>query len=158
MHVTPKTPTDTRMSSMVLQPIFEAALQKITFPKEGPLRIVDLGCATGTNTVSHVDFVVKTLTNLCGNGYHSHGGGLMPELQAYFSDSSPNDFNGLFNLLDRRGHSHYFVAGVPRSFYNVLLPRSTIHVCFSVMGLHWLSQVPEVVVQKVSPLYNEGRV
>jgi gibberellin A4 carboxyl methyltransferase len=122
MHVTPKTPTDRKMSSVVLQPIFEAALHKITFPKEGPLRIADLGCATGTNTVSHVDFVVKTLTNLCGNGYHSHGGGLMPELQDYFSDSSPNEFNGLFNLLDRCGHSHYFVVGVPGSFYNVLFP------------------------------------
>eukprot|EP00253_Pinus_taeda_P012425 PITA_12425 len=139
----------------VLQPLFEAALQKLAFPKEGPLRITDLGCATGTNTVSDVDFVVKTLTNLCGNG---HGGGLMPELQAYFSDLPCNDFNELFGLLERRGHSRYFVAGVPGSFYNVLFPRSTIHVCFSVMALHWLSQVPQAVVQKGSPLYNEGRV
>lgn len=133
----------------VLQLMLDAALQKLAFPKEGPPTIADLGCATGTNTVSDSDFVVKTLTNLSGIG---HGGALMAEFQAYFSDLLCNDFNGLFSLLDGRGHSRYFVAGVPVSFYNAVFPRSTIHVCFSVMALHWLSQVPQAVVTKGSPL------
>lgn len=142
----------------VLQPLFGAAIENLTFPQEGPLRIADLGCATGTNTISDVDFVVKTLTNLCGNGHNSNGGGSMPEIQAYFSDLPSNDFNGLFNLLDRSGRLPYFVAGVPGSFYNVLFPRSNIHVCFSIMAVHWISEVPEAVAQKTSPLYNKGRV
>lgn len=142
----------------MLQPLFEAAIEKLRLPRKGPLRITDLGCATGTNTVADVDFVVKTLTNLCENGHHSNGRSSMLEFQAYFSDLPSNDFNGLFNLLDRPGHSPYFVAGVPGSFYNVLFPRSTIHVCFSVMALHWLSEVPHAVVMKDSPLYNKERV
>lgn len=137
----------------VLQPLFESAINNLTFPEHGSLKIVDLGCATGTNTVSDVDFVVKTLTNLCANGW-----GTMPEIQAYFSDLPSNDFNGLFNLLDRRGRCPYFVAGVPGSFYKVLFPRSTIHVCFSMMALHWISEVPEAVVQRGSPLYNKEKV
>nr|ABK24797.1 unknown [Picea sitchensis] len=139
-----------------LQSLFQAAIEKLRFPQEGPLRIADLGCATGINTVSDVDFVVKTLRNLWRDG-HSNGGGSVAEFQAYFSDLPSNDFNGLFNLLDRPA-SPYFVAGVPGSFYNVLFPTSSIHVCFSVMALHWLSQVPQAIVQKTSPLYNKGRV
>lgn len=143
----------------VLQPLFENAIKKLTFPQHGSVKIVDLGCATGTNTLSEVDFVVKTLRNLCGNGGdHVNGGDSMPELLVYFSDLPSNDFNGLFNLLDRPGRFPYFVAGVPGSFYNLLFPRSTIHVCFSIMALHWISEVPKAVVEKVSPLYNKGRV
>ena len=68
-----------------MQPIIEAAIEKLSFPQEGPLRITDLGCATGTNTVSHVDFFVKTLTNLCRNGlHHSNGEASMLEFQAFF--------------------------------------------------------------------------
>jgi len=123
-----------------LQPLFETAIKNLIFPQGGPVRIADLGCATGINTVSEVDFVVKTIRNL-GVG-HSNGpsSGSVAEVQAYFSDLPSNDFNGLFNLLDRPA-SPYFVAGVPGSFYNVLFPTSSIHVCFSVMALHWLSQV-----------------
>lgn len=139
-----------------LQPLLKVAIERLRFLHEGPLRIADMGCATGINTVSGVDFVVKTLVNMWGNG-HSNGGGSVTEYQAYFVDLPSNDFNGLFNLLDRPA-SPYFVAGVPGSFYNVLFPRSSIHVCFSVISLHWLSQVPEAVVQKSSPLYNKGRV
>ncbi|KAH9326941.1 hypothetical protein KI387_007119, partial [Taxus chinensis] len=133
----------------VLQPLFQAAIEKLTFPKEGPLRIADLGCATGLNTISDVDFVVKTLTNLSN--------GLDLQFQAFLSDLPSNDFNGLFNLLDRLNRP-CFVAGVPGSFYNVLFPDSTIHVCFSIMALHWISEVPEAILHKDSPLYNRGKV
>ncbi|GLJ05513.1 hypothetical protein SUGI_0019420 [Cryptomeria japonica] len=134
----------------VLQPLFQEAIEKLTFPKEGPLRIADLGCATGLNTISDMDFVVSTLTNLCN-------GTVVRDFQAFFSDLPSNDFNGLFSLLDRC-NLPYFVAGVPGSFYNVLFPHSSIHVCYSIMALHWISQVPEAVLQKDSPLYNRGRV
>lgn len=141
----------------VLRPLFQGALQKLAIPENGPIRIADLGCATGTNTVSDVDFVVKTLRNLCEHGLSNGGGDSGPmEFQAYFSDLPSNDFNGLFNLLDQP-ISPCFVAGVPGSFYKVLFPRSSIHVCFSIMALHWLSEVPEAVVQKASSLFNKGR-
>ncbi|GLJ30125.1 hypothetical protein SUGI_0595810 [Cryptomeria japonica] len=134
----------------VLQPLFQAAIEKLTFPKEGPIRIADLGCATGLNTILNVNFVVRTLRNLCN-------GTTVPEFQAFFSDLPSNDFNGLFNLMEGPKQP-YFVAGVPGSFYHVLFPSSSIHVCFSVMALHWISKVPEVVLDKDSPFYNRGRV
>eukprot|EP01018_Ginkgo_biloba_P020969 Gb_22487 [translate_table: standard] len=138
----------------VLQPLFQEALEKVRFPKKGPLRIADLGCATGNNTISDVNFVVKTLKNMCEpNGSVP----LEPEFQAFFSDLPSNDFNGLFNLLTQP-NAPYYVAGVPGSFYNVLFPRSSIHISFSVMALHWLSEVPKAILQKDSPSYNRGRV
>ncbi|GLJ05510.1 hypothetical protein SUGI_0019340 [Cryptomeria japonica] len=136
----------------VLQPLFKALIEKLRIPKEGPIRIADLGCATGLNTISDVNFVTRTLTNLCIGSELA-----VPQFQAFYSDLPSNDFNGLFRLLIRT-YCPYFVAGVPGSFYNVLFPNSSIHVCFSIMALHWISEVPEAVVHKDSPFYNRGKL
>ncbi|GLJ05511.1 hypothetical protein SUGI_0019350 [Cryptomeria japonica] len=136
----------------VLQPLFKAAMEKLIIPKEGPIRIADLGCATGLNTILDVGFVMRTLTNLCIGSEVT-----VPQFQVFHSDLPSNDFNGLFNLLVKTT-CPYFVAGVPGSFYNVLFPNSSIHVCFSIMALHWISEVPEAVVDKDSPFYNRGNV
>lgn len=134
----------------VLQPLFRAALERLTLPEEETLRIADLGCATGSNTLHSMDFVVNTVKNYC------HGSA-MPQVQAFFCDLPSNDFNDLFNLLNMSAPP-YLVAGVAGSFYNLLFPRSTIHICFSLMSLHWISEVPKAVVEKDSSLYNRGRV
>ncbi|XP_059078189.1 gibberellic acid methyltransferase 2-like [Cryptomeria japonica] len=122
---------------------------------ESPRRVLSelqiLG-ATGLNTISDVNFVTRTLTNLCIGSELA-----VPQFQAFHSDLPSNDFDGLFRLLVRT-NCPYFVAGVPGSFYNVLFPNSKIHVCFSIMALHWISEVPEAVVHKDSTFYNRRKV
>lgn len=144
----------TRQGSVfkAVQPAFSQLIDALPIQNLDLIRIADLGCATGMNTVSEVDFVVKTLKSMCAERCLA-----LPELQVFFNDLPSNDFNDLFMMLNKQ-HLDYFAMGVPRSFYNVLFPRGSIHICFSVMALHWLSQVPALVEQEGSPAYNRGKV
>ncbi|KAF6159191.1 hypothetical protein GIB67_032808 [Kingdonia uniflora] len=134
---------------------------------ETPFVIADLGCSCGGNTIYMIDVIIKHMTKRYeGLGYKP------PEFSVFFSDLPSNDFNTLFQLLpplainggsmeqwlvpdDQRS---YFAAGVPGSFYRRLFPERSINVFHSAFSLHWLSQVPESVMDKRSTAYNKGRV
>ncbi|KAK9122517.1 hypothetical protein Sjap_012119 [Stephania japonica] len=128
--------------------------------EEESLRIADLGCATGYNTLATVDFLVDTLSHR-----YKQEAGFDPEFEAFFSDLPSNDFNSLFRSLPPfafTDHNHnlkrrYYAAGVPGSFYHRLFPKAKLHVAVSLSALHWLSQIPESVVDKRSRAWNEGR-
>ncbi|CAM6090623.1 unnamed protein product [Calypogeia fissa] len=148
------------------------ALPNFTMESEcrGPLVIADLGCASGPNTLKNVDAIVTRL-----KARFAAERRLQPEpsFQIFFQDLPSNDFNNLFRLVteangfggaaaDGKPHNHcmplkYFVAGVPGSFYGRLFPNSSIHVVFSSYCLHWLSKVPEAIVDKQSPAFNKGK-
>ncbi|KAK7320347.1 hypothetical protein VNO77_29748 [Canavalia gladiata] len=129
--------------------------------------VVDLGCSCGSNTVNVMDVIIKHIMKRyealrCEP----------PEFSAFFSDLPSNDFNTLFQLLPplanygvsmeeclaANNHRSYFAAGVPGSFYRRLFPARSVDVFHSAFSLHWLSQVPECVVDKRSNAYNKGRV
>jgi len=78
------------------------------------------------------------------------------EFQVFFNDLSNNDFNTLFATLPTS--RRYFAAGVPGSFHAQLFPKATIHLAHSSYALHWLSRVPNEVVDRNSPIWNKGRV
>ncbi|XP_022139710.1 indole-3-acetate O-methyltransferase 1 [Momordica charantia] len=136
---------------------------------EVPFVVVDLGCSCGSNTIYIVDVIIKHIIKR----YEALGAD-SPEFTAFFSDLPGNDFNTLFQLLPpfatygdggsmeeclaADNHRSYFAAGVPGSFYRRLFPASSIDVFHSAFSLHWLSQVPESVVEGRSPAYNKGRV
>jgi indole-3-acetate O-methyltransferase len=136
-----------------------------------PFVVVDLGCSCGTNTIYVIDFIVNHMTarfQALGNSVDP------PEFSAFFSDLPSNDFNTLFQHLQplatpqssismeeclaANGHRSYFAAGVPGSFYRRLFPANSVDVFYSAFSLHWLSQVPESVMDKRSGAYNKGRV
>jgi len=129
--------------------------------------VVDLGCSCGSNTIYIVDVMIKHMIKRYeALGYEP------PEFSAFFSDLPSNDFNTLFQLLPQlanyggsmeeclaaNNHRSYFAAGVPGSFYRRLFPARSIDVFHSAFSLHWLSQVPESVLDKRSTAYNKGRV
>ncbi|OAY28431.1 indole-3-acetate O-methyltransferase 1 [Manihot esculenta] len=134
---------------------------------EVPFQVVDLGCSSGNNTIYIIDVIIKHMMKR----YESSGLD-PPEFSAFFSDLPSNDFNTLFQLLPplanyggsmeeclaASGHRNYFAAGVPGSFYRRLFPARSIDVFHSAFSLHWLSQVPESVVDKRSGAYNKERV
>ncbi|KAF3453382.1 hypothetical protein FNV43_RR03822 [Rhamnella rubrinervis] len=134
---------------------------------ESPFVVVDLGCSSGSNTIFVVDAIIKHMTKRYeAAGYES------PEFSAFFSDLPSNDFNTLFQLLPplandggsmeeclaADNHRSYFAAAVPGSFYRRLFPARSINLFHSAFSLHWLSQVPESVLDKTSAAYNEGMV
>ncbi|GLT39390.1 hypothetical protein SLA2020_135830 [Shorea laevis] len=144
------------------QPLLLSALQsmKLFFlSKEDAdsIRVADLGCATGYNTLATMNMVVNTLTqrylNACG---------FEPEFEAFFCDLPSNDFNSLFRSLEAMfadGKARqYYAVGVPGSFYHRLFPRGKLHVAVTLSALHWLSKIPDAVLDKTSRSWNRGRV
>ncbi|ESW14340.1 hypothetical protein PHAVU_008G272800 [Phaseolus vulgaris] len=135
--------------------------------REVPFVVVDLGCSCGSNTINVVDVMIKHVMKR-----YEALGLQPPEFSAFFSDLPSNDFNTLFQLLPplanhgvsmeeclaANNHRSYFAAGVPGSFYRRLFPARSVDVFHSAFSLHWLSQVPESVVEKRSSAYNKGRV
>ncbi|KAF4378065.1 hypothetical protein F8388_020701 [Cannabis sativa] len=136
---------------------------------EVPFVVADLGCSCGNNTIYIVDVIIKHMIKRYEALDHHHP---PPEFSAFFSDLPSNDFNTLFQLLPPLAndggsmeeclaadtHRSYFAAGVPGSFYKRLFPAKSIDVFYSAFSLHWLSQVPECVLDKRSAAYNKGRV
>lgn len=128
--------------------------------------VADLGCSCGSNTIN----VVNVIINHIIKRYEALGCN-PPEFSAYFSDLPSNDFNTLFQLLPPLANGvsmeeclaadnqrSYFVAGVPGSFYRRLFPARSVDVFHSAFSLHWLSKIPESVLDKNSVAYNKGKV
>ncbi|KAL6544514.1 Indole-3-acetate O-methyltransferase 1 [Orobanche minor] len=128
--------------------------------------VADLGCSCGSNTISTVEVIINHITKCCEDA-----GREPPEFSAFFSDLPSNDFNTLFQLLPLHGGGSmekclasdgglrsYFAAGVPGSFYRRLFPAKSVDFFYSAFSLHWLSQVPDVVLDKESTAYNKGRI
>lgn len=131
------------------------------FRGEASLRIADLGCGTGFNSLSTIDLVVESIKKRYARESIS-----VPEFEAFFSDLPLNDFNTLFRSLPHlcpRGNDEkprklsYYAAGVPGSFYERLFPRGKLHVAISLSALHWMSRIPEAVLDKNSHAWNQGR-
>ncbi|CAN4096842.1 unnamed protein product [Withania somnifera] len=133
-----------------------------------PFVMVDLGCSCGSNTLYIIDVIVEHMSKR-----YEAMGQQPPEFSAFFSDLPSNDFNTLFQLLPplanngygsmleclaSSSHRSYFAAGVPGSFYRRLFPARSVDVFYSAFSMHWLSQVPDIVLDKRSMAYNKGRI
>lgn len=116
--------------------------------------IADLGCSTGPNTF----IIVQNIIDAINKKYKkSHPLTSLPlDFQVFFSDRASNDFNKLFTSLP--SDRDYFAAGVPGSFHRRLFPKASLHFVSSSFALHWLSKVPDQVVDKNSPAWNKGKI
>ncbi|KAI3769160.1 hypothetical protein L6452_00260 [Arctium lappa] len=138
-------------------------------PPETPFVVADLGCSSGANTIFIINVIIDHITKRYQSSPNFSG---LPEFSAFFADLPSNDFNTLFQLLPplvatdgtmeeclaSTGQRSFFAAGVPGSFYRRLFPARSVDVFYSAFSLHWLSQVPEIVVDRSSEMYNEGKV
>lgn len=117
------------------------------------IRLADLGCAVGSNTIN----AMQDLLEVIKNKYHSQcPSSKLPEFQVFFNDKTSNDFNTLFTSLPQQ--REYYSAGVPGSFHHRLFPQSSIHFAHCSYALHWLSKVPEELLDENSPAWNKGRI
>jgi gibberellin A4 carboxyl methyltransferase len=142
-----------------LEPLVAEAVKQMSLPKQGPLHIADLGCSTGRNSISYINFIVKCIIDRYLEASENNGHvTCMPEMLVSFMDLPGNDFNNLVQLLaseaknakDVAGSvnganvgraSNYFSAMMGGSFYNRLLPKESMHFAISTFSLHWMSQV-----------------
>ncbi|XVF43436.1 hypothetical protein PTKIN_Ptkin02bG0040000 [Pterospermum kingtungense] len=115
--------------------------------------IADLGCAVGPNTFNAMQDILEFIQHK----YKLQCPKSKPlEFMVFFNDQASNDFNTLFTSLPQ--DRPYFAAGVPGSFQHRLFPESSIHFVHCSYALHWLSTVPEELVDKDSLAWNKGRV
>ncbi|CAL5339013.1 unnamed protein product [Camellia sinensis] len=143
--------------NLVKEMIIEAIAKKFDITSlsfsSNTIQIADLGCSVGPNTFKAMKSIVEAIEWK----YHSKNLTTdMPEFQLFFNDHASNDFNTLFTTLppDRQ----YFAAGVPGSFYGRLFPKSSIHLMYSSFALHWLSKVPEELLDNGSLAWNKGKI
>ncbi|VVB10038.1 unnamed protein product [Arabis nemorensis] len=140
-------------------------LFKETKPKS--LRIADLGCSSGPNTLSTIKDIIKAIK-------FSHHLEIpnqpLPEISFFLNDLPRNDFNSIFkslpdfhielkNLDNNNGaFPSVFIAAYPGSFYGRLFPEKTIHFIYSSYSLHWLSKVPSDIYDDQGKSINKGCV
>ncbi|KAL0374162.1 UNVERIFIED_CONTAM: Benzoate carboxyl methyltransferase [Sesamum radiatum] len=112
------------------------------------LKLVDLGCSSGPNTLFIISYILNAIEDLCSKRIRSIDHHL-PEFEVFLNDLPDNDFNNLFKLLlnsdmiNGKKKKRCFLYGLPGSFYCRLFPSNTLHFAYSSYSLHWLSQVPE---------------
>lgn len=129
----------------------DEGLERMTLPYNGEAVVVaDLGSSSGPNTISTISHIVDKLRPRLPKDI---------EFQAYFNDLPSNDFNNLFQLLSNDSRTkNLFSAGVPGSFFDRLFPQSSVHIFYSAFSVHWLSKIPDAVLDKDSPAYNKGNL
>ncbi|KAL0308768.1 UNVERIFIED_CONTAM: Benzoate carboxyl methyltransferase [Sesamum radiatum] len=116
------------------------------------LKLVDLGCSSGPNTLFIISYILNAIEDLCSNRINSANDHHLPEFEVFLNDLPDNDFDNLFklllnsNLFNGKKTRHCFLYGLPGSFYCRLFPSNTLHFAYSSYSLHWLSQVDQEVV------------
>ncbi|KAG9151131.1 hypothetical protein Leryth_002698 [Lithospermum erythrorhizon] len=138
---------------MLTMPITEEAITSLYFnlnPCPASLKIADLGCSSGPNTLLVVSQLIKKICKIRRKTNKISS----PEIQIYLNDLPGNDFNSVFKSLSSFNEGmrnevgsdlfgNCFFNGVPGSFYDRLFPINSLHFVHSSYSLMWLSQVPD---------------
>jgi SAM dependent carboxyl methyltransferase len=103
-----------------------------------PIVVADYGSSQGKNSQAPMRAAVSSLRPR-----------LAPArpILVYHVDQPSNDFNSLFGVLASaesyaRGDANVFPCAIGRSFYENVLPPSSVHVAWSSYAAVWLSRVP----------------
>ncbi|XP_074299361.1 putative methyltransferase ICS2 [Silene latifolia] len=155
-----------------MKPILEKAIRPLMLAEVvrpgNVLRVADLGCGVGPSPITFI----STIQEIVDKIYKQRDLGdyqVMPEIQIFMSDLPSNDFNLLFKdvgKLQEGGQKEedddnkplLFVMGAPGSFYERLFPSNTLHLVHSYYAIHWLSQVPRGLCDKVGEPMNKGKI
>ncbi|KAL6839850.1 hypothetical protein ACP4OV_029660 [Aristida adscensionis] len=138
----------------------ESATQVYMSLRPDMFTVADLGCASGTNALSLVEDIIRSIANACRRGSPP------PEFSVLLNDLPTNDFNAVFSHLPQftaklQAHDPLptvFVSGVPGSFYGRLFPSRSLHLVCCLASLHWLSQVPPGLRDETNTPINKGKM
>nr|CAD1842827.1 unnamed protein product [Ananas comosus var. bracteatus] len=142
-----------------------SSLQATGFPTQ--MTVADLGCSVGPNALQMASEIVKAIAQASRQLNRRP-----PEIQVFLNDLPGNDFNTMFDLLpefyrlrevklqeSEQQKVHCFISVVAGSFYGRLFLSKSLHFVYSSSSLHWLSQVPQMLLDDGSevPLNNKER-
>jgi S-adenosylmethionine-dependent carboxyl methyltransferase len=128
-------------NAMAVSHAREAACRVDLHPGNDPIIIADYGSSQGKNSLAPMRTVIEALRSRVG---------AERAVMVCHVDLPVNDFNALFKTLDSdldsytRNMANVYACGVGRSFFESVLPPSTVHFGWSAYAAQWLSCVPEV--------------
>jgi hypothetical protein len=122
-------------------PLLLAAIRRLPDTDASrPLTFTDMGCADGGTSVDLVRQMIAGVRDRWPRR----------PITVLYTDQPRNDYNSLFRLLHGLTPLPTYLAEVEEvyvlasatSFYQPLVPASTLHLGFSATAMHWLSRKP----------------
>ena len=139
-------------SSPALALLDQAARQVPLLTAPEPVVIVDYGSSEGHNSLAPVSVAVAILRERIGRER---------AISVVHTDLPSNDFGALFQTLALDPESYLrddprvFASAVGRSFYEQILPDSTVTLGWSSWAVQWLSRVPALIPDQVQVAYSQ---
>ncbi|KAF2558380.1 hypothetical protein F2Q68_00017935 [Brassica cretica] len=128
-------------------------MMNLNFPNY--IKVAELGCSSGQNAFLAISEIINTISVLCQQSNQNP-----PEIDCCLNDLPENDFNATFKSIPFfnkelmiTNQASCFVYGAPGSFYSRLFSRNSLHFIHSSYALHWLSNVPEKLVNDKENVY-----
>ncbi|MED6183477.1 hypothetical protein PIB30_038156 [Stylosanthes scabra] len=136
------------------KPILEESIMSLySIIQPQCLKVADLGCSSGPNTLQMVSNVIDIVDSTSRNMNLKP-----PVFQFFLNDLFENDFNNIFKSLpqfletleEKKGKKFgsCFINATPGTFYKRLFPDDSLHLVHSSFSLHWLSQAPKKLGNK----------
>jgi hypothetical protein len=133
-------------------PLLEQAARAVALSEAPePVVIADYGSSEGHNSLGPLAVAISALRERVG-----------PEraILVVHTDLPDNDFTALFRTLAGdpnsylRGDPAVFTSAVGRSFYDQILPASSVTLAWSSWAVQWLSRVPAGIPDQVQVAYS----
>ena len=137
-------------------PLLENAVRNVTLDEgDQTVVIADYGSSQGKNSMVPMQVAIKGLRRRIGSSR---------PISVYHIDQPSNDFNVLFAVLDADPDRYIlddpnvFPSAIGRSFYESVLPPSSVHLGWSSYAAVWLSRVPTLIPGHFIALASTGPV
>jgi SAM dependent carboxyl methyltransferase len=133
-------------------PLLEQAARTVPLAAAQPIVIADYGSSGGHNSLVPLAVAIRALRERVG-----------PEqaISVVHTDMPDNDFTALFQTLAAhpnsylRGDPAVFASAVGKSFYEQILPASSVALGWSSWAVQWLSRVPAALPDQVQVAYSQ---
>ncbi len=132
--------------------IFEEAASVVPLPKPPqPIVIADYGASTGHNSLLPIGAAIAVLRKRT-RADHS--------VLVVHTDVPDNDFTAMFRTLAEDPDSYVrkdpatFASAVGRSFFEQIMPSSSVNLGWSSWAIQWLSKVPAPIPDHIQVAYS----
>ena len=132
--------------------LLERAARAVTLPPPPELVVIaDYGSSEGHNSLVPMAAGISALRKRVGNER---------AIFVFHTDLPANDFTALFETLENCPNSYLrndpavFAAAVGRSYFEQILPASSVTLGWSAWAIQWLSRVPCAIPDQVQIAYS----
>lgn len=133
-------------------PLLEKAAQQVSLAASPePIVIADYGSSEGHNSLAPLSVVMRILRERVGRAR---------AISVVHTDLPGNDFSALFQTLASDPDSYLrddpraFPSAIGRSFYEQIMPDSSVTLGWCSWAVQWLSRVPALIPDQVQVAYS----